>query len=71
MSCFCDLIDLCEKLPGDYFKPMNPQASKGWIYIAAASLTTDVADDKGIYALGLSIAGVNADSDFSIHYIEM
>ncbi|KRZ13012.1 hypothetical protein T11_10315 [Trichinella zimbabwensis] len=55
MSCFCDIIDLCEKLPGDYFKPMSPQASKRWIYIAAASLTTDVADDKDIYALGLSM----------------
>ncbi|KRX36894.1 hypothetical protein T05_4520 [Trichinella murrelli] len=34
-------------------------------------LTTDVVEDKGIFALGLSIAGVNADSDFSIHCREM
>ncbi|KRX17346.1 hypothetical protein T07_668 [Trichinella nelsoni] len=34
-------------------------------------LTTDVVEDKGIFALGLSIAGVNADSDFSIHCGEM
>ncbi|KAL1240153.1 Uncharacterized protein TSPI_07324 [Trichinella spiralis] len=34
-------------------------------------LTTDVVEDKGIFALELSIAGVNADSDFSIHCGEM
>ncbi|KRZ96741.1 hypothetical protein T08_1069 [Trichinella sp. T8] len=30
-----------------------------------------VVEDKGIFALGLSIAGVNADSNFSIHCREM